>query len=52
MKSANAGVVVTTDKDAVRLEALSVPFELYRVPLIVAFDPPDVLMASVMSVFR
>ena len=52
MKSANADVVFTTDKDAVRLEGLSLPFEAYRVPLQVEFDPPDALMASVMAVVR
>ena len=52
MKSANADVVFTTDKDAVRLESLTLPFEAYRVPLQVQFDPPDALMASVMAVLR
>jgi tetraacyldisaccharide 4'-kinase len=51
-KSANADVVFTTDKDAVRLEPLSLPFAAYRIPLQVEFDPPDVLMASVMQVLR
>jgi tetraacyldisaccharide 4'-kinase len=49
-KSANAEVVFTTDKDAVRLEALSLPLSVCRVPLIVEFDPPDALMASVMAI--
>jgi tetraacyldisaccharide 4'-kinase len=48
-KSAKADGVFTTDKDAVRLEGLSLPFAVYRVPLIVEFDPPDALMASVMA---
>ena len=52
MKATNADVVFTTDKDAVRLEGLSLPFEVYRVPLIVEFDPPDALMASVTAVLR
>jgi tetraacyldisaccharide 4'-kinase len=52
MTSANADVVFTTDKDAVRLEGLSLPFEAYRVPLQLEFDPPDALMASVMAVLR
>jgi tetraacyldisaccharide 4'-kinase len=52
MKSTNADVVFTTDKDAVRLESLTLPFEAYRVPLQVQFDPPDALMASVMAVLR
>ena len=51
MKSANADVVFTTEKDAVRLESLTLPFDACRVPLRVEFDPPDALMASVMSVF-
>ena len=52
MKSANADVVFTTDKDAVRLESLTLPFDAYRVPLRVEFDPPEVLIASVMAVLR
>ena len=52
MTSANADVVCTTDKDAVRLEGLSLPFEAYRVPLQVEFDPPDALIASVMAVLQ
>ena len=52
IKSANAEVVFTTDKDAVRLESLTLPFEVYRVPLTVEFDPPDALMASVMAVIK
>ena len=51
-KAANADVVFTTDKDAVRLESLSLPFEAYRVPLRVEFDPPDALMASILAVLR
>ena len=51
-KAAAADVVFTTDKDAVRLEALPLPFDAYRVPLQVEFDPPDALMASVMAVLR
>ncbi len=40
MRSAGANVVFTTDKDAVRFEALgAMPFPLYRVPLEVEFDP-------------
>ena len=50
LKASGADVVFTTDKDAVRLE--SVPFTVYRVPLVVQFDPPDALFASVMSVLR
>ena len=50
MKSANADVVFTTDKDAVRLESLSLPFDACRVPLKVEFDPAGALMASVLAV--
>ena len=50
LKAASADVVYTTDKDAVRLEGLSLPFDAFRVPLLVEFDPPDALMASVMAV--
>jgi len=49
-QSAHADVVFTTDKDAVRLEGLSPPFSVCRLPLIVEFDPPDALMASVMAI--
>ena len=49
-KASEADVVFTTDKDAVRLECLPLPFAMYRVPLDVQFDPPDALMASVLSV--
>ena len=49
-RSVNADVVFTTDKDAVRLESLSLPFEAYRVPLRVEFDPPDAVMSAVMAV--
>lgn len=52
MKAAGAEAVFTTDKDAVRLEALALPFPAYRVPLTVAFDPPDVLFAAVEAVLR
>jgi tetraacyldisaccharide 4'-kinase len=51
-KAANADAVLTTDKDAVRFESLALPFEAYRVPLRVEFDPPDVLMASVMAILE
>ena len=50
LKSAGAEAVITTDKDAVRFETLSPSFPLYRVPLIVEFDPPDALFASVKAV--
>jgi tetraacyldisaccharide 4'-kinase len=52
LTAASADVVFTTDKDAVRLEALPLAFAAYRVPLEVQFDPPDALMASVLSVLR
>ncbi len=39
-QSVGASAVFTTDKDAVRFEALAPSFPLYRVPLIVEFDPP------------
>ena len=48
--AAGADVVFTTDKDGVRLEGLPLPFEAYRVPLSIEFDPPDALMASVLAV--
>ena len=50
VKAAGADAVFTTDKDAVRLEALSLPFPAYRVPLVVEFDPSDALRQSVVSV--
>ena len=49
-QASSADAVLTTDKDAVRLESLSLPFDAYRVPLQVQFDPPEALMASVLSV--
>jgi tetraacyldisaccharide 4'-kinase len=52
VKVSGADVVLTTDKDAVRLEAFELPFAACRVPLRVEFDPPDALMASVMAVLR
>jgi tetraacyldisaccharide 4'-kinase len=51
-QASGADVVLTTDKDAVRLESLQLPFAAYRVPLHVQFDPPDALMASVIAVLR
>lgn len=53
LKASSAEVVFTTDKDAVRLESFSaLPFPAYRVPLVVAFEPPDVLFASVRAVLK
>ena len=43
--------VFTTDKDAVRFESLGpLPFPLFRVPLLVTFDPPDAVFESVRAV--
>lgn len=50
MKAAGADAVFTTDKDAVRLEKLVPSIPVYRVPLVVTFDPPDVLSASIRAV--
>jgi tetraacyldisaccharide 4'-kinase len=52
MKSAGATAVFTTDKDAVRFEALTPSFPIYRVPLIVEFDPPAALFESVKAVLK
>jgi tetraacyldisaccharide 4'-kinase len=47
----NAEAVLTTEKDAVRFEALgSMPFPLYAVPLTVEFDPPTALFDRIASV--
>ena len=46
-----ASAVFTTEKDAVRVEALGpVPFDLYAVPLVVEFDPPAMLFDRIASV--
>lgn len=48
-----ASAVFTTEKDAVRFGALgATPFDLYRVPLRVEFDPADALFESVRAVVR
>ena len=52
MQSSGANAVFTTDKDAVRFESLAPSFPLYRVPLIVEFDPPDPLFESIKAVLR
>jgi tetraacyldisaccharide-1-P 4'-kinase len=52
LTSSSADAVFTTDKDAVRLEGLWLPFAAFRVPLVVQFDPPDALFQSAMAVFR
>ena len=50
MRSAGADAVFTTDKDAVRFESLTPSFPIYRVPLIIEFDPPAALFESVKAV--
>jgi tetraacyldisaccharide 4'-kinase len=51
LQQSGAGAVFTTDKDAVRFEALgALPFPLYRVPLVVAFEPAEALFESVRAV--
>ena len=51
LKQCGANAVFTTDKDAVRFEALGdLPFALYRVPLVVTFEPADALFESVKAV--
>jgi tetraacyldisaccharide 4'-kinase len=50
MQSTGADAAFTTEKDAVRFETLVTPFSLYRVPLIVEFDPPPALAESVKAV--
>jgi len=50
MRSAGADAVFTTDKDAVRVESLTPSFPIYRVPLIIEFDPPAALFESVKAV--
>ena len=51
VQQAGADAVFTTDKDAVRFEALGdLPFALYRVPLVVTFEPADALFESVRAI--
>ena len=51
MQQSGAVAVLTTDKDAVRFEALgALPFPLYRVPLVVTFEPAEALFESVRAV--
>lgn len=46
-----AAAVLTTDKDAVRLEPVGPPpFPLYRVPLVLRFDPEDAVFGSIAAV--
>jgi tetraacyldisaccharide 4'-kinase len=53
MKSEGAAAVFTTEKDAVRFEALgALPFPWYRVPLRVEFDPADALFGSITAMLR
>ena len=52
MQGSGASAVFTTDKDAVRFETLAPSFPLYRVPLLVEFDPPDALFDSVTAVIK
>jgi tetraacyldisaccharide 4'-kinase len=48
LRQSGADAVFTTDKDAVRLEALGkLPFPAYRVPLVVTFEPAEPLFESV-----
>lgn len=52
---ASDAVVFTTDKDAVRLDPVveaGLQDRLYRVPLVVEFDPADALFESVRAVLR
>jgi tetraacyldisaccharide 4'-kinase len=52
-RECGATAVFTTDKDAVRFEPLGpLPFPLFRVPLLVEFDPPDAVFESVRAVLR
>ena len=51
MQQSGVEAVFTTDKDAVRFEALgALPFPLYRVPLVVTFEPAEALFESVRAV--
>lgn len=53
MRQRRADAVFTTDKDAVRFETLgALPFPLFRVPLVVTFEPADALFASVQAALR
>jgi tetraacyldisaccharide 4'-kinase len=53
LQTSGGEAVFTTDKDAVRFEALgALPFALYRVPLVVTFEPADALFESVRAVLR
>jgi len=52
MQSSGATAVFTTDKDAVRFESHTPSFPLYRVPLIVEFDPSEPLFESIKAVLK
>lgn len=53
LAKAGAIAVFTTDKDAVRFQALAdSTLPLFRVPLNVAFDPADALFGSIKAVLR
>jgi hypothetical protein len=52
MTASGATAVFTTDKDAVRFEAIDTTFPLYRVPLTVTFDPAEPLFESINAVLR
>ncbi|HWI19086.1 MAG TPA: tetraacyldisaccharide 4'-kinase [Vicinamibacterales bacterium] len=49
-----ANAIFTTDKDAVRLEGLveSLHVPVYRVPLVITFDPADALFDTVKAVLQ
>ena len=51
LQASGADAVFTTDKDAVRFEALgALPFPAYRVPLVVTFEPAAALFESVRAI--
>ena len=51
LQQSRADAVFTTDKDAVRFEALgALPFFVYRVPLVVTFEPAEALFESIRAV--
>jgi tetraacyldisaccharide 4'-kinase len=53
VQRSGATAVFTTDKDAVRFESLGqLPFDLYRVPLKVEFEPAAAVFASIAAVLR
>ncbi|MFA5908756.1 MAG: tetraacyldisaccharide 4'-kinase [Vicinamibacterales bacterium] len=51
LQASGADAVFTTDKDAVRLESIgALPFPVYRVPLVVTFEPAEALFESVRAI--